>query len=151
MSLSKQAHFKFYIWTRLMRSTHIWCGICPVTRENGHINVRHVKPRLHLNIISASFYLSEKKNCLQVRLTYLYIHPMCFYLAANILKRINLLMEILRLKSYIILQHSNNTSMPLCEHICLMIVTYFPGVLICEGGGSLVYLAISSQTTIATE
>ena len=32
-----------------------------------------------------------------------------------------------------------------------MIVTYIPGDLICEGGGSLVYLAISSQTTIATE
>ena len=31
-----------------------------------------------------------------------------------------------------------------------MIVTYIPGDLICEGG-SLVYLAISSQTTIATE
>ena len=77
--------------TRLLRLTNIWCSICPVTRENVHFNVRIVEPRLHLNTISASFYYLKNK-CLQIIMTYLCIHPMCFYLAANILTRINLLM-----------------------------------------------------------
>ena len=97
--------------TKLMRLTHIWCGICPVTRENVHSHVRHVKPRLHLNIISASFYLSEKY--LPPNNTDISAYSSDVLLLSSEYLELIFLWEILRLKSSIIVQNSNNTSIAL--------------------------------------